>query len=135
MTGTPRRRPVGDCPFCERIAAGEYDNRTVPDDDAPYGGVVTFEPLNPVTPGHRLVVPVEHVEDALVSPSVTAWTMEFAAAVARNYGIRSCNLITSVGAVATQTVFHLHVHIVPRAEGDGLALPWTGRQQERDADA
>lgn len=35
------------------------------------------------------------------------------------------NLITSAGAEATQSVFHLHVHIVPRGENDGLALPWT----------
>lgn len=115
------------CPFCARIAAGEYDNRTTPDPDAPHWGAVTFEPLNPVTPGHRLVVPIEHVEDALASPEVAAWTMDFAARVPRLYGIKSCNLITSVGAPATQTVRHLHIHIVPRHEGDGLALPWTGQ--------
>jgi histidine triad (HIT) family protein len=39
-----------------------------------------------------------------------------------------CNIITSVGAEATQTVFHLHLHVVPRRFGDGLALPWTGQE-------
>lgn len=37
---------------------------------------------------------------------------------------RHLNLITSRGAAATQSVFHLHLHLVPRTEGDGLALPW-----------
>jgi hypothetical protein len=41
-----------------------------------------------------------------------------------------CNLITSVGADATQSVRHLHIHVVPRREGDGLMLPWSGQLQE-----
>ena len=45
------------------------------------------------------------------------------------YGAASCNLITSVGAAATQTVKHLHIHIVPRHEGDGLHLPWTEQKK------
>jgi diadenosine tetraphosphate (Ap4A) HIT family hydrolase len=118
---------VSDCPFCKRIAAGEYDSWG----DEP--DVVFFEPLNPVTPGHRLFVPVRHVEDALTDPYTTAITMEIASRWAqRGYaGSRDCNLITSVGGAATQSVSHLHVHLIPRREGDGLALPWTG-QQERD---
>jgi histidine triad (HIT) family protein len=120
-----------ECPFCDRIARGEYDNRTVPHEAGPHGDVVTFEPLNPVTPGHRLVVPVAHLTDALENPTITGWTMEFAAEVARNYGAKSCNLITSVGTPATQTVRHLHIHLIPRRENDGLHLPWTG-QKERE---
>ena len=112
----------GDCPFCARIAAGEYDDRAARFD------AVTFEPLNPVTEGHRLVVPVTHVRSALGHVSVAADTMAYAVLVALQYGVRECNFITSAGAAATQTVQHLHIHIVPRAEGDGLALPWTGQQ-------
>ena len=41
----------------------------------------------------------------------------------------SANLITSIGAAATQTVFHLHVHVVPRHEGDGLLLPWSNQER------
>lgn len=107
-----------DCPFCARIAAGEYDDE--------YDGIVHFEPLNPVTPGHLLVVPKEHVIDALENP----WAAGRAMAYAANLAQQSCNLITSVGAAATQTVFHLHIHIVPRRPGDGLALPWTGQQDK-----
>lgn len=117
---------MSDCPFCARIAAGEYDY----DDD--YS--VAFQPLNPVTPGHFLVVPRRHVKSALDSPPrYLGRAMEFAADLAGQMGLTDCNFITSAGAAATQTVFHLHVHVVPRREGDGLALPWTGQQQRGGA--
>ena len=122
---------MGDCPFCKRIAAGEYASFTSDPD------VVWFEPLNPVTPGHLLFVPVRHVTSALEVPYVTALTMEIASRVAAKLramalpGEWSCNLITSAGAAATQTVRHLHIHLVPRVEGDGLHLPWTGQQERR----
>jgi histidine triad (HIT) family protein len=87
-------------------------------------GVVIFEPLHPVAPGHMLVVPRPHVRDATEDPVLTGWVMAAAARLAARVG--DCNIITSVGPAATQTVFHLHVHVVPRRPGDGLALPWTG---------
>lgn len=80
-------------------------------------------PLGPVTPGHVLVLPRRHVTDATTDPEVTAATMRRAAEIAS----WPSNIITSVGGPATQTVFHLHVHVVPRREGDGLMLPWSGR--------
>lgn len=95
----------------------------------PEPGVMAFEPLNPVTPGHMLVVPAAHVPDALTNPATTGLVMQVAARIAQG----PCNLITSCGAEATQTVFHLHVHVVPRFEGDGLALPWTAQQQAEEA--
>lgn len=108
---------MADCPFCRRITERNY---------TPVGGlVVAFEPLNPVTPGHLLVVPRLHVPDALRDPDVTAYTMRAAADLAGAW--TSLNIITSVGAPATQTVSHFHVHLVPRVHGDGLALPWTGQ--------
>lgn len=107
-----------ECVFCERIAREEYGRCSLLS--------VSFEPLNPVTPGHLLVVPRVHVADATESVAVTGETMRFAALLADSMG--DCNLITSVGAAATQTVRHLHIHIVPRFEGDGLALPWTGQE-------
>jgi histidine triad (HIT) family protein len=110
---------LGDCPFCDRIAAGDYDHS---DPNA-----VVFEPLNPVTPGHRLIVPRQHVESAAVNAMVTAQTMIFASELAAALG-EDCNLITSIGPAATQTVRHLHIHLVPRREGDGLHLPWTGQE-------
>ena len=117
---TERGNAAEDCPFCERIAAGDYDSTNQA------GSVVSFEPLNPVVPGHTLVVPVRHVADALDDPSLTGAVFRFAAVLGQ---LRegACNLITSAGVEATQTVMHLHVHLVPRREGDGLHLPWTGQ--------
>jgi len=107
------------CPFCERIQAGLYESWCDDPD------VVFFEPLSPVTPGHLLFVPVRHVSDALADPYMTALTMEIASRWAAGHAdTQSCNLITSVGTPATQTVKHLHIHVVPRRPGDGLLLPW-----------
>jgi histidine triad (HIT) family protein len=108
------------CPFCKRIKDGQYAMGN--------GDAVAFEPLNPVTDGHLLVVPRRHVADAFEDPEVTAETMRAAASIARDQ-YKSVNLITSVGAPATQTIRHLHVHIVPRRADDGLHLPWTGQQR------
>ena len=113
-----------DCPFCARIAAGEYDYFNVSN--------VAFRPLNPVTPGHFLAVPRKHVQHALEAPSRAASALAFAAHLANEMDLTDCNFITSAGAVASQTVFHLHVHVVPRREGDGLALPWTGQKREQE---
>lgn len=82
-------------------------------------------PLNPVVEGHVLVIPKIHVCDALENPFVTAATMRRASELA----FAPCNIITSVGAEATQSVFHLHVHIVPRTAGDGLPLPWSNQEK------
>ncbi len=109
------------CVFCQRIAAGEYG--------AHNAHAVSFEPLNPVTPGHLLVVSRYHATDAAQWPDITAETMRFAAVLA-DADYSNCNLITSIGPAATQTVFHLHIHIVPRYPGDGLTLPWTGQHRD-----
>jgi histidine triad (HIT) family protein len=113
-----------ECVFCDRIAKGEYDH-----DDA-YN--VAFEPLSPVTPGHLLVVPRGHVPSALANPVAAGHAMRFAGFLANRLGIGAANFITSAGADATQTVFHLHVHIVPRVPGDGLTLPWTGQHEKEE---
>ncbi|MFF6913619.1 HIT domain-containing protein [Streptomyces sp. NPDC012466] len=76
-----------------------------------------------VTSGHVLVLPKTHVPDVAADPLVSAATMRRVAELAAEAG--DCNVITSRGAAATQTVPHMHVHLVPRRHGDGLLLPWT----------
>lgn len=117
------------CPFCERITAGDYDCYEPPGTPP---SVVWFEPLNPVTEGHMLFVPAEHVTGWTTLSRVTAITAVTAARWTRDRpGYESADLITSAGAPATQTVFHLHLHVIPRRPGDGLRLPWTGRGDHR----
>lgn len=112
---------MADCVFCDQskiaspIEKFEVQGRRF----------MVFEPLNPVTEGHLLVVPEQHVEDASVDHALSGRAMVVAAEVAARY--ESANIITSIGKPATQSVFHLHLHVVPRAEDDGLHLPWTGQ--------
>ena len=107
------------CPFCAfvRGLGPRPESLDVSDD------VISFVPLNPIVDGHRLFVPTTHVEDAAHDPALTGRV--FARASAWAGAGRPFNLITSTGSAATQTVFHLHVHYVPRSPGDGLLLPWS----------
>jgi histidine triad (HIT) family protein len=100
----------------------------VPPDHWP--DAVAFRPLNPVTEGHTLIVPKEHVPDFGADPEVFAATARRAAQLMR-WTNRPMNVITSRGREATQSVFHLHVHLVPRHENDGLALPWYSGKSKR----
>lgn len=111
------------CPFCEYRGPSPVLAR--------YPGIrsssIVFEPLNPVTPGHVLVVPEKHVADIADNLEITADVMAAAASFIRSHNLGACNVITSRGAEATQTVYHFHVHIVPRRRGDGLVLPWSSQ--------
>ena len=120
MYETLRPDRDGGCVFCD-IATGAAPADVVRD----WGACIAFTPLNPRVAGHVLVVPRAHVRDFVESPSVTALVAMRAAEYAVDVG--DANLITSRGAAATQTVPHLHMHVVPRVAGDGLALPWTGQ--------
>lgn len=109
------------CVFC-RIVSGHEPAEWVVDPDH-WPDAVAFRPLGPVTEGHVLVVPKDHVADFAEEPEVYAAVSRRAAQLMR-YSPRPMNVITSRGREATQSVFHLHVHLVPRAKDDGLALPW-----------
>lgn len=122
----PRTAPRPGCPFC-LIVCGRAPAtvlRAWPD-------ALAIRPRHGgVTAGHVLVIPRVHVADVAEDPVVSAATMLRAAELAAEAG--DCNVITSRGPAATQTVRHLHLHLVPRAEGDGLLLPWTAaRPAER----
>lgn len=108
------------CVFCA-IVAGKAPAHWAANVD----GAAAIVPLNPVTPGHLLFLPKVHVRDAFEDPAITSKVME---AACRYAAQEAANIITSVGSAATQTVFHLHIHVVPRKPGDGLALPWTGQR-------
>ncbi len=115
---------MSDCVFCA-IVAGDSPAEVV----RRWPDAMAFVPLNPVTDGHTLIVPNAHVSDASQDIWTSALTMARAAQYVVERGLypprRACNIITSLGDAATQTVFHLHLHVVPRTAGDGLHLPWT----------
>jgi histidine triad (HIT) family protein len=113
------------CPFCE-IIAGRAPANIVHE----WPEAIALIPLNPVVRGHILVIPRTHVHDFAHDPTVSAATMRCAAELIT--GPSSYNLITSKGKPATQSVFHLHLHLIPRADNDRLALPWhSGRTRKK----
>jgi histidine triad (HIT) family protein len=117
------------CPFCERIATGAFDIVT----GSALAGepVFRFPPLDPITPGHMLFVPWGHHKDASRKTDVAGAVMAVAAQYIADQGIQA-NIITSIGPDATQSVFHMHIHVVPRRENDGLALPWySGKSKKK----
>jgi histidine triad (HIT) family protein len=112
---------MSDCVFCD-IVNGQAPATIVKD----WPGGLAIVPKNPVVDGHVIVIPKRHVSDAADETYTTGMIATYAADLAAER-CESFNLITSKGSPASQTQFHLHWHVVPRIEGDGLALPWTGQ--------
>lgn len=88
-------------------------------------------PLDPVTEGHVLVIHPVHTDNFAQSEYV-AQDLASAAAIYAQDHVEQANIITSIGPAATQTVFHTHLHIVPRRLNDDLPLPWTPQQMDRE---
>jgi histidine triad (HIT) family protein len=114
-----------NCIFC-KVIAGELPSQRVDEDER----TVTFMDINPATRGHALVVPRRHARDVLeISPEDLAATALAAQRIARRIqeqlGVDGVNLLNSCGEAAWQTVFHFHVHVIPRYHDDPLRLPWT----------
>jgi histidine triad (HIT) family protein len=113
-----------DCIFCA-IATGDAPAMIVAEDDR----TVAFMDIAPATRGHLLVIPRAHSQDLLdVDPADLDATMRAAKAMAarvhERLGPDGINLLNSCGRAAWQTVFHFHVHVIPRYEDDPLQLPW-----------
>jgi histidine triad (HIT) family protein len=113
-----------ECIFC-RIIAGELPGTIVAEDDR----TVSFMDINPATRGHALVVPRAHAEDLGEIPaddlSACAVAAQRLARKAKsNLGADGVNLLNAYGSAAWQTVFHFHIHVIPRYADDPLRLPW-----------
>jgi histidine triad (HIT) family protein len=122
-----------DCIFC-KILAGDVP-ATIVDEDA---RTVAFMDIAPATRGHALVVPRTHVPDLLsVSredlAAVTVASQRLARRIKERLRADGVNLVNSCGAAAWQTVFHFHMHVIPRYEGDPLRLPWIPAQGDPEA--
>ena len=114
-----------DCIFC-KIVAGELPATKVDEDER----TIAFMDINPGTRGHALVVPKAHVRDLVaIDQEELAAVIQAAQRLAKRMpaalGVDGVNLLNSCGAVAWQSVFHFHIHVIPRYQGDPLRLPWT----------
>ncbi|MDF2695780.1 MAG: hypothetical protein K0S65_4163 [Labilithrix sp.] len=115
------------CVFC-KIVAGELPSQKIFEDE----DTLAFMDINPGTRGHALVIPKPHFVDihdvtpeALGQMARTAQTV--AKAVKRGLRCDGVNLAQSSGAAAFQTVFHIHIHVLPRYADDGVRLPWVAK--------
>jgi histidine triad (HIT) family protein len=116
-----------ECLFCG-IVAGDVAAQIVDSDQH----TVAFMDINPATRGHSLVVPRRHSADLMeISDQDLQQTMLAARRLARRIGEAlepdGFNLLNSCRPAAWQTVFHFHVHVVPRYDDDPLRLPWIPR--------
>jgi histidine triad (HIT) family protein len=122
-----------DCIFC-KVVAGEIPATLVAEDER----AIAFMDISPATRGHTLVVPREHSTDLTV---VGAEDLAACAALAQRVagrqlevlGADGVNLLNSCRPAAWQTVFHFHIHVIPRYDGDPLRLPWVPEPGDADA--
>jgi histidine triad (HIT) family protein len=113
-----------DCIFC-KIVAGDLPGEIIDSDEK----TVAFMDINPAVPGHALVVPRAHAADlmAISDDDLAACNIaarRLAQKMEATIGPEGFNVLNSCGPAAWQTVFHFHLHVVPRNSDDPLKLPW-----------
>jgi histidine triad (HIT) family protein len=121
-----------DCLFC-KIVAGEIPSHKIDEDDK----TVAFMDISPWTRGHSLVIPKEHSRNIYdADPEDLAATHKAAQRLAQRMRERldceGINVVQSSEPAAMQTVFHTHVHVIPRYSDDGLRLPAHPKQADRE---
>lgn len=112
------------CIFC-KIANGEIPSKTLYEDDR----FRVILDLGPATRGHALILPKEHYADLYELPEETAAELmkvakKMAARMKERLGCAGLNLVQNNGDLAGQTVFHFHMHMIPRYQGDGQKIGW-----------
>jgi histidine triad (HIT) family protein len=121
-----------DCIFC-KIVAGEIPSHKIDEDDR----TLAFMDINPWTRGHSLVIPKEHSRniydadpDDLAAAHISA--QRLAQRMRERLKCEGVNVLQSSEPVAMQTVFHTHVHVIPRYSDDGLRLPAHPKPAEQE---
>jgi histidine triad (HIT) family protein len=123
---------VSDGVFC-RIVARQVPATVVHEDEH----TLAFMDLGQVNPGHVLVAVKAHVEDifglqAGQAAAVASAMVRVARAIRQAFAPHGLSVYQANGKAAGQTVFHYHVHLVPRYEGDGMALSWPVKNPSRE---
>ena len=124
---------VDDCLFC-KIVAGELPSEIVQEDEH----TIAFMDINPWTRGHALVIPRNHSRNLYEVPDedlarATEAAKRLALTMRGRLGCAGINLLNCCESAAWQTVFHTHIHVIPRYDDDPLRLP--AGPQPADADA
>ena len=124
--------PPGQCIFC-RLVAGQIPSATVYEDEL----TIAFMDIGQVTPGHVLVATKRHAATLLdTTPDEAAAVMQTARRVAQavqaTFDPPGLTLLHANGLEGDQTVFHVHMHVVPRHADDGIALSWPRKEPAAD---
>ena len=113
-----------DCIFC-KIAAGEIPSRKIYEDS----DLIAIMDLNPTSKGHSLIIPKEHCTNIYdIDEDIAAKVMKTAKKLATKMTVAlNCdgfNLLQNNGETAGQTMFHFHMHLIPRYKGDQVGITW-----------
>lgn len=121
-----------NCIFC-KIANGEIPSATVYEDDA----FRVILDLGPASKGHALILPKNHFKDICEADEATAGKLfplaaKIGEAMKKGLGADGFNVVQNNGSCAGQTVFHLHVHVIPRYEGGPTMVSWNPGKAESE---
>ena len=121
-----------NCIFC-KIANGEIPSKTLFEDEV----FRVILDLGPAAKGHALILPKNHYADLYEIPEDTASKVmllakKMATRMTDRLGCDGFNLVQNNGEVAGQTVFHFHMHLIPRYKDDGQKIGWTPGEPSQD---
>ena len=116
---------MSDCIFC-KIANGEIPSATLYEDD----DFRVILDLGPASKGHALILPKSHAANIYELPEELAGkamilAKKMAGKMTEGLKCDGFNIVQNNGEIAGQTVFHFHMHLIPRYEGDQVKLGWT----------
>lgn len=119
---------MSECLFC-KIAEGTIPSTTIYEDD----NFRVFLDVFPGTKGHTLIIPKKHVEnifelDEETAAKLFALATKVARAMKKQFNFQGMNVLQNNGKVAGQTVFHFHLHLIPRYEEDGVKIKWNSSE-------
>ena len=123
-----------NCIFC-KILAGEIPSTAVYEDD--FKAILD---VNPAARGHVIILPKNHAANIYELPDEDASKImvvakKIATAIEKAYHCDGVNILQNNGEAAGQTVFHLHVHVIPRFKGDTVNIGWKQGDMPEDLDA
>ena len=121
-----------NCIFC-KIIRKEIPSKILYEDET----VIAFLDISPAFDGHTLVIPKKHYENIFETPEkelekINTTCKEIALMLKQKLGAQAVNILNSSGKPAGQEVFHIHYHVIPRREGDGLNLSFKNESKKSD---
>lgn len=121
------------CIFC-KIANGEIPSSTIYEDE----DFRVILDLGPASKGHALILPKEHFKDVCeldekIASKVFPLAAKIGTAMKKSLGCAGFNLVQNNGEVAGQTVFHFHVHVIPRYDGGPKIVSWEPGEEAPEA--